>query len=148
MTIPINLVDQHFWKASTLFNANAFPPHVKSDARKCGDRFAILTHSVDLVLQEPGLERRRLLEEIRTHPGFVGFDPGLDKTAIVVFHNLYFVSGVYSALMAVKSLLDLYAQLIARLLVPGASVQFNKGTYKKEDRRRYSGGKFLNWIEE
>lgn len=145
MTIPIIMVDAHFWSASALFNANAFPPHVKNDATTCGDRLAILTHSVDLVLREPGLDRRLLLEDIRRHPSFAGWAPRPDKPAILVFHNLSFVSGLYSALIALKSLLDLYARLIARLLVPRASVfGFNSGAYKG---RNISGGKFLKWIE-
>lgn len=145
MTIRVIMVDPHFWNASALFNANAFPPRVRNDATICGDRLAILTHSVELVLREPGLDRYRLLDDIRKHPSFAGVAPRPDKPVIFVFHNLSFVSGLYSALIALKSLLDLYARLIARLLVPGASVfGFNSGAYKG---RNISGGKFLKWIE-
>lgn len=145
MTIRAIIVDQHFWNASTLFNANAFPPHVRNGVTTCGDRLAILTHSVELVLREPGLDRHRLLEDICRHPSFAGFAPRPDKPAILIFHNLSFVSGLYSALIALKSLLDFYARLIARLLVPGANVfGFNNGAYKG---RNISGGRFLKWIE-
>ena len=145
MTVPIIMVDHHFWEASALFNPNAFPSRIRPEARTCGDRLAILTHSVEIVLSEPGLNRGRLLEQIRTHPSFVGFTPRADKPAVLVFHNLNFLSGLYSALVALKSLLDLYARLIAHLLVPKASVfGFNKAPYKG---RKISGGRFLNWVE-
>jgi hypothetical protein len=145
MTIPIIVVDPHFWNAAALFNSNAFPPRVRTCSATCGDRLAILTHSVEIVLNEPGLDRRRLLEEIRRHPSFAGFKPQPDKPALVIFHDLSFVSGLYSALIALKSLLDVYARLIARLLVPSASVfGFTSGVYRG---RKISGGKFLNWIE-
>lgn len=145
MTTPLIMVDTHFWSASALFNANAFSGHIRDDATTCGDRLAILTHSVDLVLREPGLDRPRLLDDIRRHPSFAGFKPQTDKPTILVFHNLSFVSGMYSALIALKSLLDLYARLIARLLVPKASVfGFNSAAY---EGRSISGGKFLRWLE-
>jgi hypothetical protein len=48
-------------------------------------------------------------------------------------------------LIAVKSLLDFYARLMARLIVPKATVfGFSKDTYKG---RKIVGGRFLKWIE-
>ena len=145
MTIPIIMVDAHFWQASRLFNPNAFPERVKTDALMCGDRLAILAHSVEVVLNEPGLDRRRLLEGIQREPSIAGFQPNSDKPTVLVFHNLSFVSGLYSALIALKSLLDFYSRLMARLLVPTASVfGFRRGPYGD---RQISGGKFLRWIQ-
>ena len=145
MTISVMIVDPHFWKAAALFNPNAFPETVRGHAATCGDRLAILTHSVEIVMNEPGLNRSRLLEQIRADPGFKGFKPQQDKPAILVFHNLHFVSGLYSALIALKSLLDLYSRLVAGLLVPKATVfGFSSGQY---EGRNISGGKFLRWIE-
>ena len=141
----IIVVDRHFAGASALFNPNAFPAAVRGDALACGDRLAILTHSVDIVLNELRLNRARLLEEVRSNRAFDDSVPQSDRPALLVFHNLNFVSGLYSALIAFKSLLDLYSRLIAKMLVPSASVfGFGKGSYKG---RKMPGGKFLNWIE-
>jgi hypothetical protein len=145
MPIPIIIVDRHFAEASALFNPNAFPARVKSEATSCGDRLAILSHSVEIVVREPALDRSRLLQEIRENKAFAGFTPVPDKPAVLVLHNLNFVSGLYSALIALKSFLDLYSRLIARSLVPSASVfGFGSGNYK---RRNLSGGRFLRWID-
>lgn len=145
MTISVVIVDPHFWSAAALFNPNAFPANVKGEAATCGDRLAILTHSAEIVRNEPGLDRLRLLKQIRSDPGFKDFKPRPDKPAVLYFHNLQFVSGLYSALIAFKSLLDLYSRLVARLLVPKATVfGFSSGQYKG---RNVSGGKFLRWIE-
>lgn len=145
MTIPIIIVDRHFADASALLNPNAFPQMVRGDAAICGDRLAILTHSVEIVLYELELDRSRLLEEIRRNKAFAGFVPQPDKPAVMVFHNLNFVSGLYSSLITFKSLLDLYSRLIGKLLVPSASVfGFNSGSYKG---RKVSGGRFLKWVE-
>ncbi len=145
MAIPIVIVDRHFAAASALFNPNAFPARVRGDATSCGDRLAILAHSVEIVMREPALDRSRLLQEIRDNKAFAGFSPNPDKPAVLVLHNLSFVSGLYSALIASKSFLDLYSRLIARSLVPSASVfGFGGGTY---NGRNVSGGKFLKWLE-
>ena len=145
MTISIYMVDPHFGQASRLFNPNAFPVRVKADASLCGDRLAILTHSVEVVLNEPGLDRGRLLDQIKMEPSFAGFQPNPEKPAVLVFHNLSFLSGLYSTLIALKSLVDFYSRLIARLLVPTASVfGFSRGVY---GNRQISGGKLLRWIE-
>lgn len=145
MAIPIVIVDRYYAEASALFNPNAFAARVTAEAASCGDRLAILTHSVQIVIREPALDRSRLLEEIRQNNAFAGFTPSPDKPAVLVLHNLDFVSGLYSALIAVKSLLDLYSRLIARSLVPSASVfGFGSGNYKG---RIISGGRFLRWID-
>jgi hypothetical protein len=145
MPISVVMVDPHFWEASALFNPNAFPPHAKADASVCGDRLAILTHSVELVLREPGLNPSLMLQQLRENPAFSGFKPPPNKPSVIIFHNLNFLSGVYAALVSTKSLLDVYSRLIAKLLVPSASVfGFNSGRY---DGRNLAGGKFLRWIE-
>ncbi len=145
MVIPVIIVDRHFAEASALFNPNAFPARVRSDAASCGDRLAILTHSVEIVVREPALDRSRLLQEIRENKAFTGFSPRPDKPAVLVLHNLNFVSGLYSALIALKSFLDLYSRLIARSLVPSSSVFGFSGAKYKD--RNLSGGRFLKWIE-
>ena len=145
MTIPIIIVDRHFADASALFNPNAFSQMVRNDASMCADRLAILTHSVEIVISEPGLDRSRLLKEIRRNKAFNDFVPQPDKPAVLVLHNLNFLSGLYSTLIALKSLLDLYSRLIAKLLVPSASVDgLNRGSYRGRNIPR---GRFLMWIE-
>ncbi len=145
MPIPIIVVDRHFAAASALFNPNGFPDRVKGQAALCGDRLAILAHSVDVVMREPTLDRSRWLREILENRAFDGFSPMPDKPAVLVLHNLGFVSGLYSALIASKSFLDLYARLIAGLLVPSATVfGFSRGTFRD---RKMAGGKFLKWLD-
>ncbi|GMV05701.1 MAG: hypothetical protein AMXMBFR53_19780 [Gemmatimonadota bacterium] len=106
---------------------------------------AVLAHSVELVCNEPGLDRSRLLKTIQAHPSFRGFRPKPEKPAVLVFHNLGFVSGVHAALIALKSMLDLYSRLITRLLVPTSTLfGFNKTPFRG---RKRPGGRLLNWIE-
>jgi len=145
MAIPIIIVDRHFAAASALFNPNGFPERVRGVALACGDRLAILAHSVDIVMREPALDRSRLLQEIRENKAFDGFSPRPDKPAVLVLHNLNFVSGLYSSLIAAKSFLDLYSRLVAGLLVPSSNVfGFNRGTFRG---RKVAGGKFLKWLD-
>jgi hypothetical protein len=145
MPIPAIIVDENFAKATYLFNPNAFSTTVKPDAMRCGDSFAVLTHSVDIVLREPGLDRSRLLREVRENDAFKGFTPTPDKPVVLMIHNLNFVTGLHSALIAVKSLLDLYSRLVAKSLVPSASVfGFKSGQF---GGRNVSGGRFLRWLE-
>lgn len=145
MSIPIIVVDRHFAEGMALFNPNAFPGHVKTDALLCGDQLAILAHSVEIVMREPALDRSRLVQEIRENKAFDSYSPRPDTPSVLILHNLNFVGGLNSALIAVKSFLDLYSKLVAKLLVPSASLfGFNKGPYKG---RKLAGGRLLNWIE-
>jgi hypothetical protein len=146
MTIPVLVVDRHFWEASALFNPNAFPDRAKPEASLCGDRLAILTHSVEVLKADPGLSRGQLLNQVRNDPAWAGFKPDPEKPAVLIFHNLSFATGLYSALIMLKSLLDLYARLVRRLLVPKADMfGFASGEYK--GRKNLAGGKFLRWLE-
>lgn len=96
-------------------------------------------------MNEPALDKSRLLREIRENEAFDGFFPTPEKPCVLVLHNLSFVSGLYSTLIGVKSFLDLYARLAAKLLVPSANVfGFNQGTYKG---RKVAGGRFLQWLD-
>jgi len=145
MPISVVMVDPHFWESSRLFNPNAFPPHAKADASACGDRLAILAHSIELVLREPGLDPSLMLQQLRENRAFNGFKPSPDRPSVIIFHNLNFLSGVYATLISTKSLLDVYSRLIAKLLVPSASVfGFNNSQFRG---RNMSGGRFLKWIE-
>lgn len=144
--ISIVVVDPHFWNASALFNPNAFPERAKAEAALCGDRLAILAHSVDVLKREPGLDRARLLTQVRNNPAWAGFKPDAAKPAQLSFHDLSFMTGLYSALIMLKSLLDLYARLVRTLLVPKADVfGFSSGEYK--GRKNLAGGKFLRWLD-
>jgi hypothetical protein len=143
--IPVFMVDPNFWRASGLFNPNAFSPQVKRDVEICCDQYAILLHSVQIVCDEPGLDATSRLQQLRSNGAFKGFKPLSDKPIIITFHNLDFLGGVYATLISMKSLLDCYSRLISRLLVSSTSVfGFTKGVYRG---RKISGGKFLNWIE-
>jgi hypothetical protein len=145
MPISIVIVDPNFWSASALFNPNAFPDRVKEDAAACGDRLGILTHSAEVVTREPGLNRALLLRQLRENRAFGSFQPPADKPTVIIFHNPSFLSGLYATLISVKSLLDLYARLVAKLIVPSASVfGFNSGQFQG---RNVSGGRFLSWLE-
>jgi hypothetical protein len=146
MTIPIVIVDRHMAHATGLFNPNAFPGHVKSEVSLCADRLAILSHSVQIVVNETALDRSRLLGEIRQNRAFDGYHPREDKPSVLILHNLAFVGGLNSALVAAKSLLDLYTRVLTRLLVPSANLfGFNKAPYKG---RKLAGGRLLNWLEQ
>lgn len=145
MPTSIVVVDPHFWNASALFNPNAYPERTKQDATACGDRLGILKHSVELVRREPALNRALLLRQLRDNHAFGSFQPPVDKPTVIIFHNLSFLSGLFATLISVKSLLDLYARLIARLVVPSASVfGFSSGQFRG---RNVSGGRFLSWLE-
>ncbi|MDP2858954.1 MAG: hypothetical protein Q8P50_13400 [Bacillota bacterium] len=144
MTISVIFVDRHFWAASSLLNANAFPGSVRSTVTACADQLAVLFHSVENVLRQPGLNRSNLLAQARSDPAaFAGFKPAPDL--VLVLHNLDFLSGLYATLITAKSFLDVYARLVARVLVSTASLSgFGKAIYEGQ---KMPGGKLLNWVK-
>ena len=122
LAIPIAIVGQHVADSLALPNPYASPPEARQQVAGCADQLAIMCHSVEIVVCEPGLNPAGLLREIKSSGASTGLVPRTDKSAIALFHNLAFLSGLGAALVTLKSLLDLYARVIGSLLVPSATV--------------------------
>ena len=144
--IPVCLLGPESWEASHVFNSNAFPEHVADLVILCMDSLSIFTFSIRQV--EPYIERDRrgFMGALGTNKAFDGFTPDPKKPVVIVYHNALFLVALHLVLYSMKSFLDVYAQLVSRLIVPNATVfGFNAANV---DGRRIKGGRLINWLTE
>lgn len=142
--IPIFLIGPENWEASHVFNPNAFPVPVRNLVFSCMDCLSMFIFSVNQV--EPNIERDRkqFLSKLRKNKAFYGFTPDPDKPCVVVYHNAKFLVALHLVLYSVKSFLDVYAQLVSKLIVSNSTIfGFNKGTV---DGKQIEGGRLITWL--
>jgi hypothetical protein len=142
--IPILLIGPENWRASHPFNPNAFPVDIRGLVFACMDCLSMFIFSVNQV--EPNIEedRKQFLGKLRTNKAFDGFRPDPNKPCVVIYHNAKFLVAFHLVLYSVKSFLDVYAQLVSKLIVPNSTIGgFSKGTM---DGKQIAGGRLMNWL--
>jgi len=144
--IPIWIVGQENFQASHVFNSNAFPEHVKGLVVPCMESLSIFSFSVNQV--GPSLERDKgeFLRELRRNKAFDGYIPDPNNPIVFVYKNTRFLVALYLVLSSVKSFLDVYAQLVSKLIDPKAKIfGFNEANV---DGKKIKGGRLVNWLIE
>jgi len=144
--IPVLLLGPENWEASHVFNTNAFPKHVADLVISCMDCLSMFTFSISQV--EPNIKRDRkgFLRGLRTNKAFDGVTPDPNKPIVIVYHNAMFLVALHLVLYSMKSFLDVYAQLVSKLIVPNATVfGFNEANV---DGKKIKGGRLVNWLIE
>jgi hypothetical protein len=119
----ITIEDNEYWMAYKVFDRNAFPEHVGHQVDACADDLALIKHSIYIIHQEILNSRREFLQEIHK-PHFTTAMP--DPIKVLRYHSVNFQAGVISFFVSVYSLLDKFARLIANLIIPSATVGFDK----------------------
>jgi len=144
--IPIFLIGPENWKASHVFNPNAFPKHVRNLVFSCMDCLSMFIFSVNQVEPNIKRDRKQFLDKLRTDRAFDGFIPDPDKPCVIIYHNAKFLVALHLVLYSVKSFLDIYAQLASKLVVPKSTIfGFNEGAV---DGKQIKGGRLVNWLRE
>ena len=88
--IPVLVVGKLSWKASGLFNPNAFPSALRSTAMNCGDQLALIENSLSNTTTLIEKQKIEFLKILQKDPSFKGFTPDPQKPAIAFHHNLAF----------------------------------------------------------
>lgn len=142
--IPVLVVGKLSWKASGIFNPNAFPSVLRSTAMNCGDQLALIENSLGTTKALIEKQKIEFLEILKKDPSFKGFTPDPQKPAIAFYHNLSFLSHFLSFFLYFKAFLDQYARIVSRLIDSRSSIfGFNK---QNIDGRKISGGRLINWL--
>ena len=142
--IQIWIVGQENFQASHVFNSNAFPRHVKGLVVPCMESLSIFSFSVNQV--EPNLERDKgeFLRELKRNKALDGYIPDPNKPSVFMYKNTRFTVSLYLVLSSMKSFLDVYAQLVSKLIDPTAKIRgFNEA---KVDGKSTKGGRLINWL--
>ncbi len=142
--IQIWILGQEYFQASHIFNSNAFPGRVKGLVIPCMESLSIFSFSVNQV--RPNLEREKgdFLRELRRNKAFDGYIPDPNNPSVFMYKNTRFPVVLYLVLSSMKSFLDVYAQLVSKLIDPNAHIRgFNEA---KVDGKSTKGGRLINWL--
>jgi hypothetical protein len=110
------------------------------------DSLSMLYFSVNQIGPYIESDRLEFLKELKANKGFDGFTPDPSKPIVIEYHNAKFLASLHLVLYATKSFLDVYAQLISKLIVPNAQVfGFNEGNV---GGKKTKGGRLINWLRD
>ncbi len=143
--MKIVMVGQERWSTYGVFNANAYPDGVGDVVTACGTRAAIFLVHMSELKSEVATDRLRFAESLesqrddltRALTGHSGPSP------VGYFDGLGYLTALYGCLLSLKSFLDVYAQLMAKVILPRTSMTFKRANVGNVD---LSGGKFINWL--
>jgi len=142
--IQIWILGPENFQASHVFNSNAFPSHVAGLVISCTEILSVFSFSVNQV--EPNIERykEKFLRELQGNKALVAYTPDPNKPSVFMYKNTGILADLYLVLSSMKSFLDVYAQLISKLIDPKAKIQgFNEA---KVDGEGTKGGRLINWL--
>ena len=142
--IPIFLVGPENWEASNVFNPNAFPEYARGIVFSCIDCLSMLIFSANQVGPNIESDRVEFLKGLQTNKAFEGFTPDTNKPIVIVYHNAKFLAAFHLVLYSIKSFLDVYTQLVTKLIDPNAGIfGFNEGNV---NGTKIKGGRLINWL--
>jgi len=133
------------WESSKILNPNAFPKGVKNNVWACVDKVALMHFSLQLIEREINNDLIRFVNELNTGKAWEGFTPDPQRDDVAIYHSISFQAGLQSFFISTKSALDIYAQMVSKMIKPQSSLfGFNKGSFRGT---KLVGGTLLNWIE-
>lgn len=142
------MVGDESWQSFKILNPNAFPEDlsfVRASVMACADKLALIHYSVQIIEREIYKDLSRFVNELNSGKTFRDFTPDPQRDLVAIYHNMSFQSGLQSFFISTKSMLDIYAQIISKLIEPKSTLfGFNKGNF---GGKRLVGGTLLNWIE-
>ncbi len=143
--IPIDIVGPEEFKALEIFNSNAFPKGLRSSVMACADQLALISYSTRIIQSAINQDFKKLIEELHNNPSFKGFVPNRQKPALVICRQVGFQAGVQSFFITIKSMLDIYARIVVKAIMPKSNF-FGFGK-KQFNGRKISGGRLLSFLE-
>jgi hypothetical protein len=144
MTEParIRFVGEARWSSFDLFNANAYPEKLHGLAETCGLRLALAVQQAGLVRQQQEDDLHHFMARLKEVEEAVKQNTSM--TFVAEYDSIELYSSIFNVLSTVKAYLDVYAQLICRLIDPTPThMTFQR---KKSNGGDLSGGRLINWL--
>jgi len=118
----ITIEDNEYFNAYKIFDKKAFPEKAGKQVDACADDFALIKYWESIIFQEIRNNRKEFVRELHT-PQFATSTP--NPIAVLRYHSVGINTGVASFFVSAYSLLDKFARLVARLIIPKAEVGFS-----------------------
>lgn len=143
----IIFVDNYTYEVTHLFNGNAFPETLKEEIDACVTRMVIFRRNARDVCAQVSRDFATFQEQLNDQIQM------LQETAInkpeqrfTCYHdNTHYISAICSALIYLKSFLDVYSALIVKSINPSQKLLFSKAVVDGETKQ-IAGGKLINWL--
>ena len=132
--------------AQSYLNVNAFPSYVRKEVISSVSRFAIFHNQIKLLKYQ--LEEDRILFDQFINDPKMELASALMKKAkedyyVAKFDGIEFLTYIQNLFYSLKSFLDVYTLLLARLIRPDQTNSFKR---KNVDGQLVSGGAFIRWL--
>ncbi|MGB8951378.1 MAG: hypothetical protein WCC06_01740 [Candidatus Aminicenantales bacterium] len=146
----IEFVGEERWATFGIFNGNAFPSELKSMVTACSTRAAMFLFHINAIKMRVATSKTIFIKQLESNfteswtQGFVNTEVNRDMDFIVIYDGLDYLAAFYALLQSLKSLLDVYANLMGKLILPSSALKFSKAIF---DGSKISGGKIAQWLE-
>jgi hypothetical protein len=145
--IAMIITSPYRWETFHVFNANAFPENLGHNVNVCGDRLALCRYYTSFLSKEISIERHLFIEELKKQQEDIkrGLSERQDSLKFVAYSDgLQYMAATFGCLNAMKSFLDVYAQLMVKVVSPNTMLTFSK---KPINGRKIAGGILINWLQ-
>jgi hypothetical protein len=149
VTSPVRLIfvsNELRWSAFSLFNANTFPSSLATLVDTCGVKFALIDFHTKLTRRQEDEDVQKFLDALSSQgSGLIdGVKHRSDLTHVAYYHSIELISSFSNTLYAMKAFLDVFAQLLVRLIEPEQrNMTFKRATI---EGHKCSGGRLINWL--
>jgi len=143
----IKVASNNHIEGYALFNQNAFNTELKKLISSCALRAGIMRHHVLTIQPYIESDRAELVQLIKDHWDN-DFKLVLEKDTEdqwIELSSLSYLSAIDGVLMSLKSLLDVYANVISKSFIPSQNLKFNRGNIEGGDK--LAGGKLIKWLQ-
>jgi len=129
-----------------VFNSNAFPAPVRDLFDASSSKLSIFCWSVAYLEDEVERDRARFLDRLGHRQNDIASLPPNRYT--LFYDGTAALSTLFLSLTSLKAFLDIYAALIARILVPSMPrMRFDRAKLKRTtSKEQISGGTLINWL--
>jgi hypothetical protein len=118
----IVIIGNEIWESSKILNPNAFPKGVKNNVWACVDKVALMHFSLQLIEREINNDLIRFVNELNIGKAWEGFTPDPQRDDVAIYHSISFQAGLQSFFISTKSALDIYAQMVSKMIKPQSSL--------------------------
>ncbi|MBN2395504.1 MAG: hypothetical protein JXC36_03455 [Candidatus Atribacteria bacterium] len=145
----IKFVGEERWATFGIFNGNAFPPGLEGIVSDCSSRAAMFLYHVNALNMNMTASKRMFIRQLKSNlseqwtQGFVNTKINRDMNFMAIYDGLDYLAAFNCMLQELKSLLDIYANLMAKLIIPSAQLKFSKAIIEGIN---ISGGKVVLWL--
>lgn len=143
--IPVLIVGPESWESFKILNPNAFAANLRFYVRACADKLALIRYSMRIIRKEIDRDVEGFVKQLSHGASFKDFVPNPKKLPLAIYHNMTFQAGLQSFFITTKSMLDMYARIVAKAIMPKSNFfGFKKALFQG---KKIPGGALLNFLE-